>query len=138
LRYREIGFRCNDEREGLQFGCDRFADVVASELDFTEIPRPPFRRDGPQHVREVLIAEVRRRLQAAEPHVDFDMTLLGGDFRDATCGRQQRGAGQIDLGIAATAIVDRGRRASNDRDAVDRDRCAVGRLLRRTRCHLRE
>jgi hypothetical protein len=51
---------------------------------------------------------VRRRLQAAEPRVDLDMTLLGGDFRDATRVGQQRGAGQIDLGIAATAIVDRG------------------------------
>ena len=78
---REVRLGGDDHAERLQFGGDVNTRLVVLDLNFTEIGRTPFRRDGPENVGEIFGAELRRWRQPIELRVDVDIAFLPLDLR---------------------------------------------------------
>ena len=121
LGHGEVGLGRHDQCERLQLGRHLDARVVIVDLHFAEIRCASFRRDRPEHVGEVFVAELPGGFHLVEARVDLDVALFAGDLRETSRLRQERSADQIDSRLtAARPIVDRGCCAANHGHAKQR------------------
>lgn len=88
--------------------------------------RSPLRRDGPEHIGEVLGSKRTGSLQPAELCVDLQVAPFAFDLRFAACPAQQRSTLKVDLCRAASMLVVDGLNASTDKL---RARCRLGHAL---------
>ena len=93
---REIWLRSHDHSERLE-RC-RYFDIVlrARGKNFAQILRPAVRRDGPQHIGKVLVAEAVGWSESLEMRVDRNLAALTGHLRFALCTWKQRSSVKSD------------------------------------------
>ena len=106
LSHRIIRFRGHDQSECLQISSDiDLAALVVAHQDLAEIDGPAFRRDCPENVGQILIAERSRPFQIGKFHFDFDVAFLALHFGLAARLGHEIGAGKIQLGGSAAMLV---------------------------------
>ena len=78
--YRKVRFSGHDHAERLQVGRYVQIDVLAARQHLAQVAGRAVRRDRPQHIRQVLLAEAVRRCQAVQIQLHRDAALLDVHF----------------------------------------------------------